>query len=49
MLKNNCTLPPAAHFIVRYHSFYALHRDDAYGYLLDEEDARHLAWLKEFK
>jgi len=48
MLKNNCTLPPAAHFIVRYHSFYALHRDDAYGYLLNEEDARHLAWLKEF-
>ena len=48
MLANGCTLPPEAHFIVRYHSFYALHSKGAYGHLLDATDNKHLKWLKAF-
>ncbi len=43
------TLPPAALFIIRYHSFYALHQHDAYDYLLDDYDRELLPWLKRFQ
>lgn len=46
VLKGNATkLPPAAHFIVRFHSFYALHRSKAYTYLMNDEDKEMLKWL----
>jgi inositol oxygenase len=48
MLKNANTLPPAALWIVRYHSFYAWHREGAYGHLEDDEDREHLHWVREF-
>ena len=48
MAQNGCTLPPAAEFIVRYHSFYALHREGAYTDLLSDADKAHLPWLLEF-
>lgn len=48
MVANGCTLPPEAHFIVRYHSFYALHSKGAYNHLLDATDRSHLEWLKTF-
>ncbi|KAJ9568444.1 hypothetical protein OSB04_004410 [Centaurea solstitialis] len=47
--KNNGTsLPSAALFIIRYHSFYALHRSEAYKHLMNEEDVQNLKWLQIF-
>ncbi|KAJ7973749.1 Inositol oxygenase [Quillaja saponaria] len=46
--KNGTTLPPAALFIIRYHSFYPLHKAGAYTYLMNEEDVENLKWLKIF-
>ncbi|WOL20549.1 inositol oxygenase 1-like [Canna indica] len=48
MKGNDTKLPPAAFFIVRFHSFYALHRSGAYGYLMNEEDKAMLKWLQIF-
>ncbi|MCO5591002.1 hypothetical protein L7F22_044978 [Adiantum nelumboides] len=48
MKLNKCTLPPQALFIIRYHSFYALHRTNAYTQLLDDFDRAMLPWLKRF-
>ncbi|XP_071723016.1 inositol oxygenase 1-like [Rutidosis leptorrhynchoides] len=45
---NNTSLPPAALFIIRFHSFYALHRSGAYTFLMNEEDKEMLKWLKIF-
>lgn len=41
-------LPPEAGFIIRYHSFYSAHREEAYTYLMDEGDKQMLPWLKLF-
>ncbi|KAH1084839.1 hypothetical protein AAZX31_07G012700 [Glycine max] len=46
--ENNTTLPSAALFIIRYHSFYALHREGAYKHLLNDEDVENLKWLHIF-
>ncbi|KAI3429126.1 Aldo_ket_red domain-containing protein [Psidium guajava] len=46
--ENKSTLPSAGLFIIRYHSFYALHRAGAYGHLMNEEDVENLKWLKIF-
>ncbi|XP_020227673.1 inositol oxygenase 1 isoform X2 [Cajanus cajan] len=46
--KNNTTLPSAALFIIRYHSFYALHREGAYKHLMNDEDVENLKWLHIF-
>ncbi|KAL0374447.1 UNVERIFIED_CONTAM: Inositol oxygenase 1 [Sesamum radiatum] len=46
---NDTTLPPAALFIIRYHSFYALHHGGAYAYLMNNEDREMLEWLQVFK
>ncbi|XP_058108226.1 uncharacterized protein LOC131251493 [Magnolia sinica] len=43
------TLPPAALFIIRFHSFYVMHRYGAYTYLMDDEDKEMLKWLHVFK
>ncbi|GAQ77566.1 myo-inositol oxygenase [Klebsormidium nitens] len=48
MKLNGCTLPPQAFFIIRYHSFYALHRENAYQHLLNDHDREMLTWLKRF-
>eukprot|EP00250_Pteridium_aquilinum_P023102 c261_g1_i2 orf=402-1091(+) len=48
MKLNKTTLPPQALFIIRYHSFYALHRAGAYTQLLDDFDRSMLPWLKRF-
>ena len=41
-------LPPEALYIIRYHSFYAAHRDRGYEYFMDEHDRTMLPWLKLF-
>lgn len=46
--ENGTTLPPVALFIVRYHSFYALHKSGAYTHLLNDEDRENLKWLNIF-
>ena len=46
--KESSTLPEEALYIIRYHSFYALHKESAYDYLLDEYDRQMIPWLKLF-
>lgn len=46
--ENGTTLPSAGLFIIRYHSFYALHRAGAYKHLMNEEDRENLKWLQVF-
>ncbi|KAJ9547898.1 hypothetical protein OSB04_020441 [Centaurea solstitialis] len=46
--ENGTTLPQAGLFIIRYHSFYPLHRAGAYKHLMNEEDVENLKWLQIF-
>ena len=41
-------LPEPALAIVRYHSFYAGHREGAYDFLLDESDRARFEWVRRF-
>jgi inositol oxygenase len=41
-------LPPEALAITRYHSFYACHREGAYGHLMNEHDRQMLSWVRKF-
>ncbi|KAH7575356.1 hypothetical protein JRO89_XS02G0090300 [Xanthoceras sorbifolium] len=47
--ENKTTLPSAALFIIRYHSFYPLHRSGVYKNLINKEDVENLKWLQAFK
>ncbi|XP_006853784.2 inositol oxygenase 1 isoform X1 [Amborella trichopoda] len=46
--ENKTTLPDAALFIIRYHSFYPLHKAGAYKYFMNEKDHEGLKWLQVF-
>ena len=46
MMKDH--LPEPALYMLRYHSFYAWHREGAYDYLLDDHDKEMLRWVKLF-
>jgi inositol oxygenase len=41
-------LPAEALYIIRYHSFYAAHKEDAYEYLMNDYDRSMMPWLKLF-
>ena len=41
-------LPEPALYMIRYHSFYAWHREGEYGHLVDEHDRRMLGWVQQF-
>jgi inositol oxygenase len=41
-------LPEEALAMIRYHSFYAAHREGAYAHLLDDRDRRLFAWVRAF-
>jgi len=41
-------LPPEALAMIRYHSFYAAHREGAYGHLMNAEDRAMMAWVRRF-
>jgi inositol oxygenase len=41
-------LPEPALYMIRYHSFYAWHREGEYQHLLDEHDRRMLPWVRKF-
>jgi inositol oxygenase len=46
MTKNY--LPEPALYMIRYHSFYAQHREHAYDHLLSEHDQRMFEWVDKF-
>ena len=41
-------LPEPALYMIRYHSFYAWHREDQYDWLCDEHDRAMLPWVRKF-
>jgi inositol oxygenase len=41
-------LPEEALYVIRYHSFYAQHRERAYDHLLNEKDQQMLEWVRRF-
>ena len=41
-------LPEPALYMIRYHSFYAWHREGEYDYLLNDHDREMLPWVRKF-
>ena len=41
-------LPEPALYMIRYHSFYAAHREGAYQHLMNDHDREMFAWVKAF-
>ncbi len=41
-------VPAEAAYIIRYHSFYAAHREGSYGWLMDETDRLMMRWVRVF-
>lgn len=41
-------LPEPALYMIRYHSFYPQHRENAYDYLLNDHDREMFEWVKKF-
>jgi inositol oxygenase len=41
-------LPTEALYMIRYHSFYAAHREGAYAHLMNERDRAMFAWVQAF-
>jgi len=41
-------LPPEALAMIRYHSFYPWHKEEAYAHLTDETDRAMLPWVRKF-
>ena len=41
-------LPEPALYMIRYHSFYAQHREQAYDHLLDDHDREMFEWVRKF-
>lgn len=46
-LLKDC-LPEPALYMIRYHSFYAWHREGQYGQLLNDQDRANLDWVRKF-
>lgn len=47
--KNNSLIPEEGLYIVRYHSFYAHHKEHAYDHLASEYDTQMLKYLNDFQ
>jgi inositol oxygenase len=41
-------LPLEALYMIRYHSFYAAHRDGEYDYLMNDQDRKMFDWVRKF-
>jgi inositol oxygenase len=41
-------LPPEALAMIRYHSFYAAHREGAYAHLMNDQDRQMFQWVRTF-
>jgi inositol oxygenase len=48
VLKDQSTLPQEALAMIRYHSFYPWHRENAYSHLTNEKDEEILAAVRAF-
>lgn len=46
LMKNY--LPEPALYMMRYHSFYAQHREEAYDHLMDDHDREMFGWVRTF-
>jgi len=47
-VHNKTTLPLAALYMIRYHSFYPWHREGGYAHLMDAQDKENFEWVKKF-
>lgn len=41
-------LPDEALYMIRYHSFYPWHKEEAYSYFMNDRDRKMLPWVREF-
>ena len=41
-------LPEEGLAMIRYHSFYAAHREGAYTHLMNQDDQRRMEWVRAF-
>lgn len=41
-------LPPEAQYMIRYHSFYACHREHEYEHLMNDQDREMFRWVRKF-
>ncbi len=41
-------VPEEAQYMIRYHSFYAAHREGQYGHLMSERDREMFGWVRAF-
>ena len=41
-------LPAPALYMIRYHSCYPIHREEEYGYLMNEQDREMFSWVRAF-
>ena len=41
-------LPPEALYMIRYHSFYPGHKEQAYDYLMNDQDREMFRWVRAF-
>jgi inositol oxygenase len=41
-------VPLEAQYIIRYHSFYAAHREHAYEHLMNDQDREFFRWVRRF-
>jgi len=41
-------LPPEALYMIRYHSFYPWHKENAYAHLTNQQDQEMLPWVRKF-
>jgi inositol oxygenase len=41
-------LPEEAHYIIRYHSAYPIHREGAYQHLMTDKDRQMMEWVRKF-
>lgn len=48
-IQNKCKLPPEALYIIRYHSFYSQHQNNAYDHLSNNYDEYMMEYVKEFQ
>jgi inositol oxygenase len=48
VIKDDSLLPEPALAMIRYHSFYAWHREGAYGHLTNAHDREMLPWVQMF-
>jgi inositol oxygenase len=46
---NKCKLPDEALYVIRFHSFYPWHHDDAYQHFMNEHDRRMLKMVQDFQ